>query len=122
MSIAFDSAWFQRLSPTTSQSASVSTDSDYERISWRGREIETVPHEWIVQFDPSIGISTASQAAKFLDKVSDSIQVVGGLGSPGQVLVKTPLMSADAVARWMAELPEVEFFEPNMLSFGPTSS
>jgi subtilisin family serine protease len=112
----FESDWFQRLSPITSDVVGEATNTSKERIHWKGRMVDTVPHEWIVQFDVDQGIRNANQAAIFLSTQSDKVEVVGGLGSAGQVLVRTPHLSSDSAIQLLAQLPDVEFFEPNMLS------
>lgn len=112
----FDSAWFEQLTPAAAQRSDHSTEGKVAKVSWRGSIVDAVPHEWIIQFHSNAEIRNANQAATYFAQISPAIQVVGGLGSSGQFLVRAPHISTEDIVKSIAKRPELEFVEPNMLS------
>ncbi|NQW48307.1 MAG: hypothetical protein HQ464_11150, partial [Planctomycetes bacterium] len=70
--------------------------------------------EWIVRLTDTAlgGVSTVSEAAAFLRSVPLDLEVVQGLGLPGQVLVRAAAAVSD-VERYLSEQPGVAYFTQN---------
>ena len=72
--------------------------------------------EWIVRLTDTAlgGVSTVSEAAAFLRSVPLGLEVVQGLGLPGQVLVRAAAAVSD-VERYLSEQPGVAQFTRNAI-------
>jgi subtilisin family serine protease len=70
--------------------------------------------EWIVRLTDTAlgGVSAVSEAAAFLRSVPLGLEVVQGLGLPGQVLVRAAAAVSD-VERYLSEQPGVAYFTRN---------
>ena len=110
----FDATWFQRLTVDASQATDQSPLS--EQVHWKGQSVEVVPNEWIVQFRDDSGVSTASQAKQLFAQNDTGIEVVGGLGGKGQMLVRTPGMTFNGALATLRQWSSIDYVEPNMLN------
>ncbi len=112
--------WFAKVPQVEQASPELATVAlpRIETISWLGAPAEVKRGEWIIQFDASHTASLAgpADAQSLLDVAGVSVSVDRGLGLPGMILLRTDA-SATQVESWLSELPYLDFFEPNAISY-----
>jgi subtilisin family serine protease len=107
--------WFASVAPPAVQAAAVATP--VRQMAWNGHTVNVRADEWIVQVaDARLAqLGSVGDVARLLPRAGFDFQVVKGLGRAGQVVVRTPGASAQAVARWLGQNPNVAYFGPNQV-------
>ena len=112
--------WFESLSQSNAardQSGLFSFEQTTGQINWKGAAVDVYMDEWIVQLtrEASAQINQFSEVSRLFDNSGLGIQVIGGLGLQGQILVRATGVAADTLGQWLNKQSSVAYYEPNAI-------
>ncbi|MFZ5829036.1 MAG: S8 family serine peptidase [Planctomycetota bacterium] len=112
--------WFQQLGESTAArgiAGGVSIEGSIGKLDWAEQSIDVYLDEWIVQLkrDAIDQIQSLSEVASLFAPCQFGIEVIGGLGMAGQVLVRTSGASTDMVTDWFDNQDLFAYYEPNAI-------
>jgi subtilisin family serine protease len=108
------SAWFQTVATHSRQPTVVSTGFSAAASGPETAAQAAVPGEWIVRLSKTAlaSVRTVAEAATLVDNQALGLEVVRGLGLPGQLLVRASAADGD-VRSYLQGIPGVAYAEPN---------
>jgi subtilisin family serine protease len=106
-------AWFERLDRAAVGAAAPGQDT--RTITWEGRSTEVRKDEWLVQLGNAAisQVTSVAAASRLFSNSPFPVQVVGGLGMAGSLLVRTPGTAVDAAKNWFRSQRSIASIEPN---------
>ena len=114
-----DPLWFQSLSQsnTAHNGNGLSTfEQTTGSITWKGAAVDVYMDEWIVQLtrEAAAQVSVFSDVTSLFNNSDLGIEVIGGLGLQGQILVRAGAL-ADTIGQWFTKQTAIAYYEPNAI-------
>lgn len=109
-----DPVWFEKVSPVHTVSLDSVTTLQRELSGPSLADLQS-SYEWIVRLQPELlnTVSSVSDANQlFLEQHDPRIQVIRGLGLPGQLLVRSHAMPKSEALQTLHDSPLVAYLEP----------
>ena len=123
-----DGIWFQTLSTSNAaraNSGQFAVEQATGSIQWQGKAVDVYMDEWIVQLtrESAAQIQQFNQVVGLFEQTPLGIEVIGGTGLTGQLLIRASGVDAAQLGQWLDGQSFVAYYEPNaILPLGRTSS
>jgi len=118
--------WFEQLGESNATGGMSVDDASgsLSTLDWKGEQLDVFTNEWIIQLttDTSGSIGSLSEVAGLFNTKYGSIEVIGGLGLTGQVLIRCDEMSVAEAGEMLDASTSIAFYEPNAVLPGASAT
>ncbi len=113
--------WFEQLSASSAArvaSGGFTLEQVTGKVRWQTQLVDVFTDEWIVRLTPnaSSSVQSISQVAGLFAGEQYQVEVIGGLGLVGQVLIRVAGAGFEEAAAWLATNPNLAYYEPNVVT------